>query len=373
MKVEEKCEEIVSKMTVEEKVSFLVGIGMPGIFDNPPSKVDGVAGETHSIDRLKIPSVRLADGPAGLRIKPKREETGETYYATAFPIASMLASTWNKEIVERVGMAMGNETKEYGVDILLAPALNIHRNPLCGRNFEYYSEDPILSGEMAAAFVKGVQSQGVGACVKHFVANEQETGRMQIDTIVSQRALREIYLKAFEIVVKKAKPWSVMSAYNKLNGTYCSQNYWLLTEVLRKDWGFEGFVMTDWYAGDNPIEQIKAGNDMIMPGKAYQAIPFGRKDEIEEILQAVRSGELKEQLIDQAVRNILRVLIKTPSFENYSYSNKPNLTENANISYEAGCEGVVILKNDMFLPISLDTKLAVFGTGQLETIKGGTG
>lgn len=371
--MEEKCEEIVSKMTVEEKASFLVGVGMPGIFDNPPSKVDGVAGETHSIDRLKIPSVRLADGPAGLRIKPKREETGETYYATAFPIASMLASTWNKEIVERVGMAMGNETKEYGVDILLAPALNIHRNPLCGRNFEYYSEDPILSGEMAAAFVKGVQSQGVGACVKHFVANEQETGRMQIDTIVSQRALREIYLKAFEIVVKKASPWSVMSAYNKLNGTYCSQNYWLLTEVLRKDWGFEGFVMTDWYAGDNPIEQIKAGNDMIMPGKAYQAIPFGRKDEVEEILKAVRSGELKEQLIDQAVRNILRVLIKTPSFENYSYSNKPNLTENAKISYEAGCEGAVLLKNDMVLPISLDTKLAVFGTGQLETVKGGTG
>ncbi len=370
----ENIEQIISKMTIEEKIRMVVGVGAPGLFNNPPSKVEGVAGETHAIERLRIPSCRFADGPAGLRINPNRQGDEKTYHATAFPIESMLACTWNRELIEKVGMAMGNEVKEYGVDILLAPAMNIHRNPLCGRNFEYYSEDPILSGEMAAAFVKGVQSQGVGACIKHFAANEQETNRMQIDTIVSEKALREIYLKGFEIAVKKAKPWSVMSAYNKLNGVYCSQNYWLLTEVLRKDWGFDGFVMTDWYAGDNPVEQLKSGNDMIMPGKTYQVNPFGgRKDEIEEIVEAIKTGKLDEKFLDESVRNILKVLINSPSFKGYPYTNKPNLDEHAKIAYEAGSEGVVLLKNESILPLPEKAKIAIFGTGQIETIKGGTG
>jgi len=359
-------------MSLEEKVKLLVGVGMPGLFGNPPSRVPGAAGETHAIERLGIPSAVLADGPAGVRILPKREGDERAYHATAFPVAIMLASTWNPELVEKVGAAMGEEAREYGVDILLAPALNIHRNPLCGRNFEYYSEDPLLSGEMAAAFVKGVQSQGVGACLKHFVANEQETNRFVIDTIVSERALREIYLRGFEIAVKKAKPWVVMSAYNKLNGEYCSESLWLLTKVLRDEWGFDGFVVTDWYAGEDPVKQVEAGNDMIMPGKAYQVRP-GRKDEVEELVKAVREGRLSEEAIDRSVERVLKVLARTPAFKGYKYSNRPDLEAHAKIAYEAAAEGVVLLKNDGALPLSGDHKVAVFGTGQIETVRGGTG
>lgn len=353
----EKADEIVSRMTLEEKAKIVVGIGAP-------PKIPGAAGETHSIERLGIPSVVLADGPAGLRINPVREGDNRTYHATAFPVEIMLASTWNKNILEAVGRAMGEEVREYGVDILLAPAMNIHRNPLCGRNFEYYSEDPFLSGEMAAAFVSGVQSQGVGACLKHFAANNQETNRVFIDTVVSERALREIYLKGFEIATKKSKPWAIMSAYNKLNGKYCSQNEWLLTKVLREDWGFQGFVMTDWGAGNNPVEQMRAGNDMIMPGG---------EDKVEKIINAVREGKLGEEVLNRNVRNILKVLINSPSFRRYSYSNTPDLNAHARIAYDAGAEGVILLKNNNALPISEDTKIALFGTGQIETIKGGTG
>jgi beta-glucosidase len=353
----EKADEIVSRMTLEEKAKIVVGIGVP-------PKIPGAAGETHSIERLGIPSVVLADGPAGLRINPVREGDNRTYHATAFPVEIMLASTWNKNILEAVGRAMGEEVREYGVDILLAPAMNIHRNPLCGRNFEYYSEDPFLSGEMAAAFVSGVQSQGVGACLKHFAANNQETNRVFIDTVVSERALREIYLKGFEIATKKSKPWAIMSAYNKLNGKYCSQNEWLLTKVLREDWGFQGFVMTDWGAGNNPVEQMRTGNDMIMPGG---------EDKVEKIINAVREGKLGEEVLNRNVRNILKVLINSPSFRRYSYSNAPDLNAHARIAYDAGAEGVILLKNNNALPISEDTKIALFGTGQIETIKGGTG
>jgi len=367
-----KVDGIISQMTLEEKVKLVVGVGLPGFFGNPHSRVPGAAGETHQIPRLGVPAAVLADGPAGLRINPKREGDEKTYHATAFPIETMLASTWNREVLEEVGKAVGEEVREYGVDILLAPAMNIHRNPLCGRNFEYYSEDPLLTGEMAASFVKGVQSQGVGACLKHFAANNQETNRMMVDTVVSERALREIYLKGFEIAVKKAKPWAVMSAYNKLNGRHCSQSEWLLTKVLRGDWGFEGFVMTDWYAGDNPVEQMKAGNDLIMPGKANQINPR-RKDEIEEILNAVKDGRLSENILDRNVRNILKVLVNSPSFKGYNYTNKPDLEGHAKIAYKAGVEGAVLLKNDGILPIGENVRIALFGVGQIETVKGGTG
>lgn len=363
---------IVSQMTLEEKARLVVGIGLPGFFGNPHSRVQGAAGETHPIPRLGIPSAVLSDGPAGLRINPTREGDERTYHATAFPIETMLASTWSREVLEEVGRAVGEEVKEYGVDILLAPAMNIHRNPLCGRNFEYYSEDPLLTGEMASSFVRGVQSQGVGACLKHFAANNQETNRMTIDTIVSERALREIYLKGFEIAVKKSKPWAVMSAYNRLKGKYCSQNWWLLTKVLREEWGFEGFVMTDWYAGDDPVEQMKSGNDLIMPGKTYQTNPK-RKDEVEEIINAVQDGRLDEEILDRNLKNVLRVLLNSPSFKGYKYTNKPDLEGHAKTAYKAGVEGAVLLKNDGVLPIGEDARIAVFGVGQIETVKGGTG
>ncbi|MGC8820778.1 MAG: beta-glucosidase [Fervidobacterium sp.] len=367
-------EDIISKMTMEEKINFVVGVGVLGIFDNPKPKVSGAAGETFEIPRLGIPRTVLADGPAGLRIYPEREGDSKKYHATAFPVETMLASTWNREIIRKVGEAMGEEVREYGVDILLAPAINIHRNPLCGRNFEYYSEDPVLTGEMAASFVEGVQSQGVGACVKHFVANEQETNRMTVDTIVSERALREIYLKPFEMAIKKAKPWTVMSSYNKLNGYYTSQNRWLLMKVLRDEWQFDGFVMTDWFAGDNAANQLKAGNDLIMPGKSYQVVPHLRKkDERDDIREAVERGELTEEEINERIRNILNILIRTPGFRKYNYSNAPDLEKHAEVSYEAGCEGVVLLKNNDVLPFSKNTPIALFGTGQIETVRGGTG
>ncbi len=365
-------EKTVSEMTLDEKMHFVVGVGMLNHKDNPKGKVYGAAGETLEIKRLGIPKTVLADGPAGLRIYPKHEGNDKTYHSTAFPVETMLASTWNRRILKKVGQAMGEEVREYGVDILLAPAVNIHRNPLCGRNFEYYSEDPLLSGEMAAYFVKGVQSQGVGACIKHFIANEQETNRMSIDTIISKRALREIYLKPFEITIKKARPWTFMSSYNKLNGFYTSENKWLLTKVLREEWGFEGFVMTDWFAGNSSSNQIQAGNDLIMPGKSFQFFEH-RRSEADEISDALDNGVLTEEILDQRIKTILRTLINTPAFDGYEYSDSPVLDNHAEISYEAASEGVVLLKNCEALPLSDNTSFAVFGTGQLETIRGGTG
>ena len=346
--------ELISKMTLEEKANLVVGAGKS-------LRVPGAAGETRNIRRLGIPSIVTADGPQGVRI----EGDGKPYPATAFPSAIVLASTWNPEVVEKVGKAMGEEAREYGVDILLAPGMNTHRNPLCGRTFEYYSEDPLLTGEIASAFVKGVQSQGIGACLKHFVANNQETNRFVVDTIVSERALREIYLRGFEIAVKRAEPWAVMSAYNKLNGKYCSENEWLLTKVLREEWGFKGLVMTDWGAGEDPVAQMKAGNDLLMPGN---------DDQVKAIIEAVKKGDLSEAILNRNVENILRVIAKTPAFKGYKYSNKPNLEEHAKVAYEAAAEGIVLLENrDSTLPLDKKAKIAVFGTGQIETLRGGLG
>jgi len=356
---------VIQAMTLEEKAKFVVGVGMPGFGGMPPFEVTGAVGGTFGIPRLGIPELRFADGPAGLRIRPTRPEQTQTYYATAFPIATSLASTWDTETAKAVGEAQGNEVKEYGVDMLLAPALNIHRNPLNGRNFEYYSEDPIISGKMASAMVNGIQSNGVGATIKHFAANNQETNRMSIDTVVSERALREIYLKGFEIAVKESHPWAVMSSYNKINGTYASQSADLLTTVLRKDWGYNGFVMTDWFAGNDPVEQMKAQNDMIMPGNATQS---------SLIKTGVESGKLDEKVLDRNIKNILQVLIQTPEFKKYQNTDKPDLVAHAITARKAAAEGMVLLKNDKTpLPISKNQKITLFGNTQIETVKGGTG
>lgn len=355
---------VIKAMSLDEKAKFVVGVGMPG-FTRGPFEVTGAVGGTYGIPRLGIPELRFADGPAGLRIRPTRPGAEQTYYATAFPIATALASTWDTATAEAVGRAQGNEVKEYGVDLLLAPALNIQRNLLNGRNFEYFSEDPLIAGKITAAVVNGVQSNGVGATIKHFAANNQETNRMSVDTVVSQRALREIYLKGFEIAVKESNPWSVMSSYNKINGTSASQNEDLLTTVLRKDWGYKGFVMTDWFAGTDPVEQMKAGNDMIMPGTSQQS---------DKIKAAVEEGRLDEKVLDRNIKNILQIVIQTPDFKNYQNTDKPDLKAHAEVARNAAAEGMVLLKNNgIALPIKKSNKVSLFGNTQIETIKGGTG
>ena len=365
-------DEVLKAMTLNEKAQLLVGagndafVGSGAMMGHQKKLVAGAAGLTVAIPRLGIPATVLTDGPAGVHIDPIREGDSKTYYATGFPVGTCLASTWNTQLVEQVGQAIGNETLEYGCDVVLGPGLNLHRNPLCGRNFEYYSEDPIVTGMIGAAVTKGIQSQGVGVSAKHFAVNSQENSRTKVDERVSQRALRELYLKGFEIVVRESNPWTIMSAYNKINGFYAQGYKDMLTTILRDEWGFKGIVMTDWIGkrADLPTEkEVEAGNDLMMPGYPAQA---------KDIVDAVKAGRLDMKYVDQNVRRMLEYIVKTPRFKGYQYS-KPDLDAHAKVTRQSSTEGMVLLKNNGVLPIRDLKTVALFGVNSYDFLSGGLG
>ncbi len=366
-------EEVIKAMTLEEKAQLLVGggndgfVGSGAMLGHQKKFVPGAAGTTVAIPRLGIPATVQCDGPAGVHIDAHREGDSRNYYATGFPVGTCLASTWNTDLVRKVGEAIGNETLEYGCDVVLGPGMNLHRNPLCGRNFEYYSEDPVVTGLMGTAFVLGVQSQGVGVSAKHFAVNSQESDRTRVDERLSQRALRELYLKGFEMMVRKSNPWTIMSAYNKINGIYAQGNKDLLTNILRNDWGYKGIVETDWIGKreDLPVEQeVAAGNDLMMPGYPAQ---------VKDIVNAVKSGKLDVNDVDRNVRRMLEYIVKTPRFKGYKYSGEPDLKAHAAITRQSSTEGMVLLKNNAALPIRGLKTVALFGVNSYDFMSGGLG
>ena len=366
-------DEVLKAMTLEEKAKLLVGgannfFGASAVVGGEADLVAGAAGTSPAIPRLGIPATVLTDGPAGVRINPTRPGTDQTFYATAFPIGTCLASTWNTDLVRQVGGAIGNETKEYRCDVILGPGMNLHRNPLCGRNFEYYSEDPLLTGWIAAAYINGVQAEGAGVSAKHFAVNSQETDRTSVDERVSQRAARELYLRGFEIAVRESNPWTIMASYNQINGQYSMGNHDLLTSILRDDWGYKGIVMTDWIGirdGLPTISEVHAGNDLMEPGQPAQ---------IDEIIKGVKEGKLSMEDVDRNVRRMLEYIVKTPSFQNYPASNKPDFKAHAAITRQSACEGIVLLKNNGTLPWKGGIKtVALFGENSYDFLSGGTG
>lgn len=360
---EDNIDEIVAAMTVDEKAELLVGGGLKGMISNVIGwelgmRVPGCAGTTNKIDRLGIPEIVLTDGPAGLRISEK---------TTSFPCGVALASMRDEEMMERIGAALGNEAKEFGADILLGPGMNIMRNPLCGRNYEYYSEDPYLTGKTAAAYIRGVQSQGIGCAAKHFACNNQETGRKGHDARVDEQTLRNVYLKAFQMVVEEAEPWTFMTSYNKLNGVYTSENEWLLQTVLRDEWGFKGMVMTDWDDAHNTVAQVKAGNDMMMAGASSQKT---------DIKNGIKNGTLSMEALNKCVKRVLEMIVKTPTFKGYKFSKAPDFAAHQKLSRLAAAKSTVLLKNkNHTLPFTKEDypKVALFGASAYDLIGGGIG
>ncbi|MEJ7901967.1 MAG: glycoside hydrolase family 3 C-terminal domain-containing protein [Thermomicrobiales bacterium] len=328
--IQARVRELVTRMTLEEKAALTVGQDF---------------WTTQPVGRLGIPSIWLADGPTGVRKSPSSQAPGigDSLPATCFPTASALASSWDVELAREVGSAIGIEAQVQGVQIVLGPGVNLKRSPLAGRNFEYMSEDPVLSGEMAAAFIQGIQGQGVGASLKHFAANEQETGRMYVDSIVDERTLREVYLRSFEIAVRKAQPWTLMCAYNRLNGEFCAEHRTLLTAILRDEWGHQGFVISDWMAVNDRPAGIVAGLDLQMPGGPT----------VPGVIAAVRDGVLDEARLDAVVEDVLGiVLLANASVQSVTILDKDG---HHRLARRAAAESIVLLKNEAnLLPLALD-------------------
>ena len=364
--LEKRVSDVLSQMRLEEKLHLLKGSGISSAIgrDAVKTAIPGAVGTIVPTPRLGLPTIYLSDGPAGLRIEPTREGSDRTYYATAFPIGTQLASTWNTELVYKVGQAMGSEARSYGVDVILGPGANIHRHPFCGRNFEYFSEDPYLTGFIGSSIVNGIESNGVGTSLKHFVANNQETNRTFNNSIVSERALREIYLKGFELVIKNSQPWTVMSSYNKVNGTYVAESRKLLTDILRDDWQFDGLVMSDWFGGNDAVAMINAGNDLLEPGTKLQW---------NALKEGVSDGTLTGTEIDISVRRILRLILGSNKMNNFKYDENPALEKHAEITRNSANEGIVLLKNNNVLPIQQTAKVALFGVTSYDFISGGYG
>ena len=313
---------------------------------------------TNAVPRLGIPAVHMTDGPLGVREKADGEgagamELGQSLPSTAFPAPVCIANGWSEENAEKVGHAIGEECVGYGIDVLLAPGLNLKRDPRCGRNFEYYSEDPLLAGKMAAAYTRGLQATGVAACAKHFALNNNENMRYMGDSTIDERAARELYLKAFEICVKEGKPRAMMCAYNQFGGSFCSENKWLLTDVLREEWGYEGLVMSDWGATHDRVEGVKAGLDLDMPGGIWA----NRK----AIIEAAESGELSMETLDKAVSNVLRLVCDAQSGKKSAANTEIAFKEHNALAIDIAADCAVLLKNDGALPLSAEQKVFVVG------------
>ena len=330
--------DLIKQMTLEEKAALCTGAS---------------PWTTTPIERLGLPELTVSDGPHGVRrVANVNDLISTSLPATCFPTASCMASTWDVDLIHSLGEALAEECIALKVDVILGPGVNMKRTPLGGRNFEYYSEDPYLAGQMAASFITGVQSKGVGTSLKHFAANNQETQRLTISSEVDERTLREIYLPAFETAVKKAKPWTVMCAYNKLNGTYCSENYRLLVEILKEEWGYEGFVVSDWGAVHDRVASLKGGLDLEMPG------PRDRR--VKSVAEAVRSGEVDESVLDESVRRIMRIVFKAAET---SKGNSFDINAHHSLARRIAAEGMVLLKNDGILPLKDQQHIAVIGHG----------
>ena len=330
-------EAIIRQMTVEEKAALLSGTNF--MYTNP-------------IPRLRIPSLRMSDGPHGLRLQKEGGDNGvsESEPATAFPTAAATASGWNPENTRRMGEAIAEECRYYGVNTLLGPGVNIKRNPLCGRNFEYFSEDPLLAGVMGAAEVAGVQSKGVGVSVKHFALNNSENYRFMGNSVASEKTIREIYLKPFEYVVKHAHPATIMCAYNRINGTFCSENEWLLSDVLRKEWGFDGVVMSDWGAVHDRVAGLRAGLDLEMPGDTAICRRW--------ILDGIADGSLPAENLDAACRNILRWI---DAYQKPADPAPVDWDAHHALAGKIAADCAVLLKNDGVLPLKGSEKLHITG------------
>jgi beta-glucosidase len=327
---------IIAQMTLKEKAALCTG---------------ATAWSTTPIEHLGVPELYVTDGPHGVRRAAEANTfIGQSLPATCFPTASCLASTWNADLLYRMGEALGEECLALKVDVLLGPGNNMKRTPLCGRNFEYFAEDPYLSGQMAAHLINGVQSKGVGTSLKHFAANNQEFERFSINAEVDERTLREIYLPAFEMAVKQAQPWTVMCAYNKLNGSYGSENHELLVDILKHEWGFEGFVMSDWGAVHDRVASLRGGLDLEMPG------PKDRR--VQAVIDAVRSGKLDKAVLDESVRRILRIVFKAAATQK---GGAFDVDAHHALARKIAAEGMVLLKNNGLLPLTNPQHIAVIG------------